>query len=474
MRLRRLLIPLVALLAACSGHPSKGSAQQVQGGFPAPERRPPADANMMRLSFAPVVKKAAPAVVNVYSRSVVRQQVDPFWQMFGLGMPRERVQQSLGSGSIVRADGVIVTNNHVIEGGQQIMVGLADRREFPARVLLADPHSDLAVLKIDPKGERLPVIAIDDSSDVQVGDLVLAIGNPFGVGQTVTNGIVSALARTDVGASDYSYYIQTDAPINPGNSGGPLVDMNGDLIGVNSAILSRTGTSTGVGFAIPASIVRQVVETALGGGRTVVRPWLGVRAQSVTADIASSLGMERPQGVIVSDVYPGSSADRAGLKARDIILSVDGQPVNDDAALNYRVGTRHPGDVLRLQVRSGSGAVREVRARAEAPPASPARDERVIGGRNPFTGATVLNMSPAVAEELGVDPFAARGVIVSKAPPGSPASRVGFQPGDLVVAVNGRQIRTTSELQAALAAGGDAWRVTIRRGDQQITGDFTL
>ena len=474
MRLRRLFIPVFALLAACSGHPSKGSAQQLQGGFAVPDRRPPSDAGAMRMSFAPVVKKAAPAVVNVYARSVVRQRVDPFWELFGAGVPRERVQQSLGSGSIVRADGIIVTNNHVIEGGQQIMVVLNDKREFPARVLLADPHSDLAVLKIEPKGEKLPVIAVDDRSDVQVGDLVLAIGNPFGVGQTVTNGIVSALARTDVGASDYSYYIQTDAPINPGNSGGPLVDMDGDLIGVNSAILSRTGTSTGVGFAVPAAIVRQVVETALGGGQTVVRPWLGVRTQAVTGEIASSLGLPRPEGVIVSEVYPGSTADRAGLKARDIIVSVDGQPVDDEAALNFRVGSHHPGDAVRLQVRSGSGAVREVQVRAEPAPATPGRDERVIAGRNPFTGATVLNLSPAAAQDLGVDPFSMRGVIVSRAPPDSLAARVGIQPGDLVEAVNGRQIRTTSELQAALAAGGGAWRVTIRRGDQQITGDFSL
>jgi Do/DeqQ family serine protease len=475
MRLSRLLIPMFALLAACSGHPSKGSAQQVQGGFPAPERQVPRDANIMRLSFAPVVKKASPAVVNVYSRSIVRQQVDPFWQMFGLGgVPRERVQQSLGSGSIVRADGIIITNNHVIAGGQEIMVALQDRRQFPAKVLLADPHSDLAVLKIDPKGEKLPVIAIDDRSDVEIGDLVLAIGNPFGVGQTVTNGIVSALARTDVGASDYSYYIQTDAPINPGNSGGPLVDMNGDMIGVNSAILSRTGTSTGVGFAIPAAIVRQVLDTALRGGRTVVRPWLGVRAQAVTPDIASSLGLSAPAGVIVSEVYPGSAADRAGIKPRDIILSVNGEAVNDDAALNYRIGSHNPGDEMTLQVRSGSRPAHAVQVRAEPPPAIPAKDERLIHGRNPFGGATVLNVSPAVAQDLGLDPFTARGVIVSEAPAGSVASQAGLQPGDVVKAVNGRPIRSTSELQAALAGGGDAWRIIIQRGDQEITGDFTL
>ena len=471
MRLRRLLVPVFALLAACSAPPGKSAAQAISGGFPAPNRTAPGSVAEMRLSFAPIVKRAAPAVVNVYARSVVRQQVDPFWELFGMGVPRERVQQSLGSGSIVRADGVIVTNNHVIEGAQQIMVGLSDRRQFPAKVLLADPHSDLAVLKID-SGAALPTIPIDAATSPQVGDLVLAIGNPFGVGQTVTNGIVSALARTEVGSSDYSYYIQTDAPINPGNSGGPLVDMNGNLIGVNSAILSRTGTSTGVGFAIPAVIVRQVLDTAMGGGRTVIRPWLGVRAQSVTGDIAASLGLSRPEGVIVSEVYPGSAADRSGLKARDIILAVDGQPVDDDAALNFRIGSHKPGDAVTLQVRRPGGAIRTVQVRAE--PAPGARDERAITGRNPFAGATVLSLSPAVAQDLGVDVFQNRGVIVSRVPGDSPAAQAGIQVGDIVEAVNGQRIGSPAQLQAALAAGGDAWRVTIRRGGQQITADFSL
>jgi S1-C subfamily serine protease len=286
----------------------------------------------MKASFAPVVKKAAPAVVNVASRRVVRQQArDPFWDFFmgGGGAPRDQVQGSLGSGAIVRADGVIITNHHNIEGitggNGDITVQLSDRREFPATVLLDDPRADLAVLKIDTKGERLPVMAIDDQEQLEVGDLVLALGNPFGVGQTVTNGIVSALARTDVGAADFGSYIQTDASINPGNSGGPLVDMDGDLIGINTFIISRSGSSSGVGFAIPAAVVRQVVSTALGGGHSVVRPWLGVKGQPVTAEIARSLGMSAPNGVLVAQVYPGSSGDKAGLRESDIILSIDGK-----------------------------------------------------------------------------------------------------------------------------------------------------
>ncbi len=472
MRLRRFLIPVLAVLAACSGQPNKTSAQTLQGGFAAPDRRIPADVGAMRLSFAPVVRKAAPAVVNVFSRRVVRQQVDPFWQMFG-ATPRQGVEQSLGSGVIVGADGIVVTNHHVIEGGQEIEVILSDRRQYPAKVLLDDARADLAVLKVDPHGERLPVIAIDDTNNVQVGDLVLAIGNPFGVGQTVTNGIVSALARTEVGVTDYSYFIQTDAAINPGNSGGPLVDMDGDLIGLNTSILSRTGTSTGVGFAIPAAMVKQVVDAAIGGRHDVVRPWLGVRGQEVTGEIASSMGLDRPQGVLIGDVYPGGAADRAGVKAGDVILSVDGQAVNDPSALDYRVVTRHAGDQVALQVRHGA-ASRTVSVRVEPAPATPARDERTISGRNPLGGATAINLSPAAALELGVDPFAARGVLVIKITDQSLASSVGVRPGDMIRQVNGRDIHSTAELQDALNAGGRTWRITLQRGGQEVTGDFRL
>ena len=472
MRLRRLLIPALAVLAACSGRPDHSSAQTLQGGFPAPDRRAPASAGEMRLSFAPVVKRAAPAVVNVFSRRVVRQQVDPFWQMFV--QPRTGVEQSLGSGVLVRADGLIVTNHHVIDGGQDIQVVLSDRRQFPAHVLLDDARADLAVLKIDTKGERLPVIALDDAADIQVGDLVLAIGDPFGVGQTVTNGIVSAMSRTTASNSDYGLYIQTDAAINPGNSGGPLVNMNGDLIGINTMIVSGSGASAGVGFAIPAAMVKQVVDTAVGGGHAVVRPWLGVKGQEVTGEIASSLGLDRPEGVLVGDVYPGGAADRAGIRTQDIILAVDGQGVNDEAGLDYRMATHKPGEAVVLKVRHGREA-HDITARAEPAPASPARDERTIAGHNPLGGATVVNLSPAVAQDLGVDPFASPGgVLVIKLEGGSLAESVGLRPGDLIREINGRPIKATADLTAALAAPSGAWRITLQRGDQQITGQFRL
>lgn len=468
MRAKRILIPALVLLAACSDPASRSAAQPV---LAQPTRSAPADAASMKASFAPVVKRTAPAVVNISSKRLVRQRVDPFWELFGMGAPQGRVEGSLGSGVIVRADGVIVTNNHVIEGGQEITVALADRREFPARVLLTDPRTDLAVLKIDVGAERLPVLAIDDSGDAQVGDLVLAIGDPFGVGQTVTNGIISALNRTaDPSGDAASSYIQTDAAINPGNSGGALVDMDGDLIGVNSFILSRSGTSSGVGFAVPAAMVRRVVETAVGGGQAVVRPWLAARTQTVTAEIARTLGLATPQGVLVADLWPGGAAQRAGVRQGDVIVSVDGKEINDVGGLNFAISTRRPGETIRLEVLR-QGARLNLNVRAEPAPSTPVRDERVLSGRNPFAGATVVNLSPAVAEELGADPFQGEGVLVVGVGRGF-AMNAGLRPGDRIREVNGRRIDSTRTLADVLQAGGSSWAVVIERAGQQIRAQF--
>jgi Do/DeqQ family serine protease len=469
MRALKVLLPVLTVLAACSPH-----GGHAQANLPEPARTTPTSAMQMKLSFAPVVKKAAPAVVNISSKRVVREQVDPFWQMFGAGAPRDRVEGSLGSGVLVRDDGVIVTNNHVIEGGQEITVSLADRREFPAKVLLADARTDLAILKISPPaGEKLPVIAIDDRGGAQVGDLVLAIGDPFGVGQTVTNGIISALNRSaDPSGGGASAYIQTDAAINPGNSGGPLVDMDGDLIGINSFIVSRSGGSVGVGFAIPAPMVRRVVETALGGGHAFVRPWLGIRSQAVTSDIAQSLGLTAPRGVLAAELWPGGAAQRAGVQQGDIITAVDGRPVDDEAGLNYAVGAHKPGDTIHLTVRRGS-AERPFDVRAEAPPSEPAKDERTIAGHNPLQGATVINLSPAAADELGADPFLGRGVLIT-AINGGLAAQAGLRPGDLIRGVNGKEVRTVGDLAGLLTQGGRTWSLTIERGGQRVTANFQL
>lgn len=469
MRAARVIIPALALLAACSD--PKDSNAQVPP-LSQPTRAAPSNAVAMKTSFAPVVQRAAPAVVNISSKRLVRQRADPFWEMFGMGAPQERIQGSLGSGVIVRADGVIITNNHVVEGGQEITVALADRREFTAKVLLADPRTDLAVLKIDVGSERLPTLAIDDSGDAQVGDLVLAIGDPFGVGQTVTNGIISALNRTaDPNGDTSNAYIQTDAAINPGNSGGALVDMDGDLIGVNSFILSRSGTSSGVGFAVPAAIVRRVVETAAGGGQTVVRPWLGARTQTITGEMARAMGLASPQGALVADVWPGGPAARAGLRTGDVILSVDGRPAPDAAAVSFAVAAARPGDTLKLGVRRQGGGEQTLTLRAEAPPATPAKDERTITGANPLDGATVVNLSPAVADSLGLDPFLGQGVLVTNIGRGF-AMNAGLRPGDLIRRINGREIRTTRDLASAVEGGGRQWQVTIERNGQEVTANF--
>ena len=467
--MRHRLIPLSSLLvalAACS-QPAPSAAQNAA--LSEPPRVTPLNAVTMKMSFAPIVRRAAPAVVNISSKRVVRQQADPFFQFFGGMAPREQIQGSLGSGAIVRADGVIITNNHVIEGGQEITVSLADRREFPAKVLLADPRSDLAVLKIDTRGESLPVLPIAPRADAQVGDLVLAIGDPFGVGQTVTNGIVSALARSGVGAETSdggASYIQTDAAINPGNSGGPLVDMSGALVGVNTFIVSRSGGSSGVGFAIPAALVRRVIESAAGGATSVRRGWLGMKLQGVDAETARSLGLDRPQGVVVSGVWRDGPADRAGVHAGDLILAAEGQPVDDEAGLNFVAATHRPGDALALRLRR-SGTVRTVSVRLETLPAAPARDERRLGGREPLMGASVVSLSPAVADQYGLDAFT-RGVLITEAT--GAAAAEGFRAGDVVRSVNGREVATTAELASAVQA--ESWSFVIDRGGRQIQANF--
>src|SRR3954462_15265093 len=310
----------------------------------AQERRVPASPNEVRLSYAPIVQRVVPAVVNVYAGPMVANRNplldDPIFRRF-FGVPGapgggEQMQRSLGSGVLVDAAGMVVTNNHVIEGATEVKVSLSDKREFEAEVVLKDTRSDLAVLRLKAPGERFPAIEFADSDALLVGDVVLAIGNPFAVGQTVTHGIVSAVARTPVGISDYQFFIQTDAAINPGNSGGALVDMSGKLVGINTAIFSRSGGSHGIGFAIPSTMVRAVIESARGGSRTVRRPWLGATLQGVDNEIAGSMGLPRPTGVLVSGVYDKGPAADAGLKRGDLILEVDGQPIDDPESFGYR------------------------------------------------------------------------------------------------------------------------------------------
>jgi Do/DeqQ family serine protease len=440
---------------------------------PAQERRVP-NPGELRLSFAPVVQRVAPAVVNVYAAKVVESRNplfdDPiFRRFFGVPGGGPQVQRSLGSGVIVDPSGLVVTNVHVIEGADDIKVSLADKREFEAAIVLKDKRTDLAVLRIKDAHEKFPTLQFADSDALEVGDVVLAIGNPFGVGQTVTHGIVSALARTQVGVSDYQFFIQTDAAINPGNSGGALVDMAGRLVGINTAIFSRSGGSQGVGFAIPSNMVRVVVASAKSGGAEVKRPWLGARLQVVTADIADSMGLKRPAGALIASVVPASPAAQAGLKAGDVIVSVDAQPVDDPNAFDYRFATKPLGGSANLGVLRGGHEIAVTVALRTAPETP--RDEITIRTRSPFSGAKVANLSPALADELQLD-NANAGVVILDVDNGSYASNLGFQRGDVIVSVNGEKIDDTRALERLTQQPRNAWRIVIRRGGQQITAVF--
>jgi len=435
----------------------------------------PGSAGDVRLSYAPVVKRVAPAVVNVYAAKVIENRNplfdDPIFRRFfgGPDGPRDQVQRSLGSGVIVDASGLVVTNNHVIEGADQVKVSLADKREFEAEIVLKDARSDLAVLRLKDVQERFAPIELSDSDTLQVGDIVLAIGNPFGVGQTVTHGIVSAVARTQVGITDYQFFIQTDAAINPGNSGGALVDATGRLVGINTAIFSRSGGSQGIGFAIPANMVRVVVASARGGGSVVKRPWLGAKLQAVTPEIADSLNLKRPTGALVASVTPQSPAGRAGLRTGDLIVTVDSQEVEDPNAFDYRFATKPLGGEAQLGVRRGGKDTRIAIALETAPDS--ARDELVIQSRSPFLGAKVANVSPALADELRLE-ATTEGVVVLDVANGSTAQSLGFQRGDLVVSVNNEKIAHTGDLDRITKQPSRLWRITILRGGQQISVVF--
>jgi Do/DeqQ family serine protease len=438
----------------------------------AAQRVVPPSREAAQYSFAPIAKKAAPAVVNVYVRGRVTTgtptYADEFRRFYGerFGMPQDRTQSSLGSGVIVAADGIVVTNAHVLKvaGATEIRLVLADRREFNAKVLAQDDKSDIAVLRIEGGDGRFPHLEFADSDGIEVGDMVLAIGNPFGVGQTVTSGIISALGRTRVTRSDVQVFIQTDAAINPGNSGGALVDMAGRVVGINTAIFSRSGGSHGIGFAIPSNLVKLVVDSAVSG-KTLERPWLGAKLDAVTRELAERLKLERVAGALIVRLYDKGPAAEAGLQAGDVIINVDGHEVDDARAVLYRLTTRGIGNRAKIEVvRRGERSTLEVMLRA-APPADPG-DVRDLAGAHPFDGASVSNIVPGAADDLGVD--VQQGVVLLSVRPNSTAARLGFRTGDVVVQVGRDRIANVSQLEGVLQVRQQSWLVLVRRGNQVL------
>jgi len=462
MKMPRFLILLSAVLALLSGNSL------------AADKRVPSSSLEVQMSYAPVVKRAAPAVVNIYTKRVIKTRSyspfanDPFFQRFFgnrfSGAPRQRIERSLGSGVIVKNDGVIVTNFHVINGADEITVALSDRREFDAEVILSDEKADLAVLRIKTDGEMLPTLRFANSDRIEVGDLVLAIGNPFGVGQTVTSGIVSALARTQVSKQDYQFFIQTDAAVNPGNSGGALIGMDGALIGINTAIFSRSGGSNGIGFAIPANMVRHVVNSALSEGK-LVRPWFGGGGQAVTSDIAESLGFDRPGGILVDDVYPGGPADKAGLKPGDVILKLDDKEVSNPQALRYYTGLETVGGTIPLEILRGEEK-KVLTVPLEAAPEDPPRNITTLEGDHLFYGMKLANLSPAYSQEIGTNIYE-QGVIVLNVPR-TVMRRTSVRRGDVFKSINDNKVRTIEDIQAELYKDPANIEFTLNRSGRQV------
>ncbi len=430
-----------------------------------PDRRIPFSKEEVQLSFAPLVEETAPAVVNVYASQRAREvrspfAGDPFFEEFFGKRTRPREQNSLGSGVLVDASGIVVTNFHVIRGADEVKVATSDGREFESKVLLQDESLDLAVLQIESK-DPFPVISIGDSDALQVGDLVLAIGNPFGVGQTTTSGIVSALARTHVGVSDFGFFIQTDAAINPGNSGGALINMSGQLVGINTAIFSRSGGSIGIGFAIPSNMVRAVVESAGNGNDFFERPYIGASFEAVTPPIAESLGMARATGALVSSVTEGGPAAVAGLQPGDVVLALNGARIEHVDALGYRLATQPIDSTAELTVLS-QGRERPVAIDLIRAPGGTEAQALTIRGRSPFAGAKVAELSPRLAQKLGL-PVDEVGVTVVEVDRGSPAADLGLQARDIVREVNGEEIDSADKLSQIAGQQTRWWKFTVKR-----------
>ncbi|MEL7280883.1 MAG: trypsin-like peptidase domain-containing protein [Pseudomonadota bacterium] len=455
---------LFALFLICVAVPAKA------------DMRAPGSEVEISMGFVPVVEAAAPAVVNIYARRIVNVRSpfadDPFFQgLFrDFGSPRQRVENSLGSGVILSTDGIVVSNYHVVGDASDIRVVLNDRREFSARVLLSDQESDLAVLQMEDAPD-MPALALRDSDTVQVGELVLAIGNPFGVGQTVSSGIVSGLARSGTATGNLrGYFIQTDAPINPGNSGGALVDMNGDLIGINTAILSRSGGSNGIGFAIPSALVAQFVEQARAGESQFQRPWAGIDGQTLTADMAEGFGLDRPGGVVISQLHPLSAFRTAGFQPGDVVIAVDGQEVNTPPEMIYRMSVSGIGKEARItHMRDGREVTTDVAM--IAPPDTPERAQRTTSADSAIPGLTISTVNPVTLAEYGLV-LSARGAVVDD--PGPVGRRAGLRTGDVLRVINEVDVTDAGTADALLETARRRLELEVQRGARRLNMNFRL
>jgi Do/DeqQ family serine protease len=427
-------------------------------------------------SFAPLVERTAPSVANIYSRRIISNRSAPhflngtaFWRLFRdtllFGYGRDRIENSLGSGVVVAANGIIVTNHHVVENAEDILVALPSGRIYPATVLVSDRRTDVAVLRIDTGGVALPTIEFGDSDLLKVGDQVIAIGNPFGLGQTVTSGIISAVARTSFGVGDFRFFIQTDAAINPGNSGGAQIAMDGKLVGINTAIYSTSGGSQGLGFAIPSNMVHAIVESAVKG-QPLVRPWIGLSGKPIPPQLVELLGLSTPRGVLVTGVFDGGPADRAGLQFGDVILAVDEFTIDDPQALRYRIATRMTGSTAQLTIVRGGGR-RQVPISLQPPPDEPPRNESWMPSLSPLRGARVASLSPAFAEEIGLD-SGVSGVAVMDVRMGAAAYRLGIRAGDTVRSIDGKPVPTVDSLLAFRVTPFKSSRITLERAGRTL------
>jgi len=421
---------------------------------------PPADSQGQPLpTLAPMLEKTVPGVVNVFSRTTVtvRQNpllADPFFRRFFNvpNQPQQRTQQSLGSGVVVDAkNGYIITNHHVIDGADEISVNLSDGRTMKAKLIGSDPETDIAVLQI--KADNLAALPMSDSEKLRVGDFLVAIGNPFGLGQTVTSGIVSALGRSGLGIEGYEDFIQTDASINPGNSGGALVNLNGELVGINTAILSKSGGNVGIGFAIPINMVREVMGQLIEHG-SVQRGTLGAQAQDLTPELASAFGIEASRGAVVTQVDSGSPAAKAGLKAGDVITRINGRPVEDASDVRNRVGLLRIGEHVEMEVMR-DGKSKKLNAVVEEPKIVSIQGEKL---HSRLAGAVLANVSQETTHGK------VTGVVVADVAPGSPAMASGLRKGDVIAQANRQAVSNIKELAAAVK-GSNALLLNIQRRD---------